>query len=111
MAGKKTSDGPFLAANEILVCEFCSSELLMGTDQNGMGTETCDRGCFTRPVQTRRHVCPDCGCGPWEAATGCIQCGLGWVTKACDWDGVTAFWITPSAVRGKDVNKPQVVAS
>ena len=111
MTGKRSSEGPFLAADENLACERCGSELVMGTDRDGMCIETCADGCFSRPVRTRRHSCPECGYGPWTADTGCIQCGYGWVTRACDWDGVTAFWITPSAVKGREVPDPVSASS
>lgn len=104
MTKRSEKNGPYLqGATDNMKCDRCGTMLCLGTDTNGVGTEWCPAGCFSRVVPRRRSSCPACGEGIWDADLGCRECGHGWTVRACPWDGQSAFWRAPGSVRGHEV--------
>ena len=87
-------------------CEECGSRLMLGSNLNGVSVEWCPKGCSgQQTVPRRKPVCPECGGDAWNADDGCRDCGYGWTTRACAWDGTVYFWQPPGWVRGHVVRK------
>ncbi len=102
---KRDLKAPLIDASEAPRCEDCGTMLDMGTNTNGIAIEWCPKGCFrTRVVPRRRPSCPECGHVPWDSNDGCQDCGYGWTTRACKWDGTVVYWRPPSATIGYDVD-------